>query len=297
MPLFFDKVQRASWAGYPFPVNEIDIHGQARLFVHEQPHADGGALEPLGRKPYIIRMRMQFDEGDLLYPDAYPTTLDTLRFLAESGQSAKLVVPNVGTIQAFCPQWTQRWTAMIRSGEHAEYEWIEDQSAQLKQVFFSGVSSARTMQQRASDLAAQKPTLDALDVDQSLLSKVLTGVNDIVSMRDRADLTAQLAADKIASLTNALQQLDEALTTPYGCEVLESVKRLWQTHLDFQANVKNTLAPPALWTVPMMMGVAQISQNIFGDVEHQTDILGWNPIEDAFAVPAGTQIRYLPQAA
>ncbi len=297
MAVYFDKVQQASWAGYAFPVNEIQIVGQARLYVHEYPHADGGNLEPLGRKPYRIRMRMVFDENDIHYPDAYPTTLDTLRFLAESGTSSKLVIPNLGTIQAFCPTWTQTWRAMVRSGESADYEFIEDQRATMKQVFFTGISSATSMQQKTSDLAAQKPTLDALGTDPSLLDNVLSAANDVVSIRDRADLTAQIAADKIASLNNALAALDDALTTPYAVDVLESLKQLWQTNIDFSQDVTSTLAPPSSYTVPALMSVADISRNLYGDTEHQVDLLAWNAVDDAYAIPAGTSIRYIPNAA
>lgn len=294
---FFDRVQRASWAGFPFPVNEIQIIGRARLYEHEYPHADGSNIEPLGRKSYRIRMRMVFDENDIHYPDAYPTTLDTLRFLAESSTSAKLVVPNVGTIQAFCPNWTQTWRAMVRSGESADYEFIEDQRATLKQVFFTGISSAASMAQKTSDLQAQKPTLDALGTDPSLLTNIITAANDVVAIRDRADLTAQLAADKIASLDNALGAMYDALTTPYAVDVLESLKQLWQTNIDFAQDVTSTLAPPSTYTVPMLMSVADISRNLYGDTEHQVDLLAWNAVDDAFAIPAGTTIRYLPNAA
>ncbi|HEY1956691.1 MAG TPA: DNA circularization N-terminal domain-containing protein [Polyangiaceae bacterium] len=295
--MFWDNVQQASWAGFPFPVNEIQIIGQARIYVHEYPHADGGNIEPLGRKPYRIRMRMTMDENDVFYPDAYPTQLDNLRFLAESGTSAKLVIPNVGTITAFCPSWTQTWRATVRSGENADYEFIEDQRATLKQVFFTGISSATSMQQKASDLTAQKPTLDALGTDPSLLTNVLNAANDVIAIRDRADLTAQLAADKIASLNNALAALDDALTTPYAVNVIESLKQLWQTNIDFAQDVTSTLAPPATYTVPSLLGIADVSRNIYGDTAHQVDLLAWNAIEDAFAIPAGTPIRYLPNAA
>lgn len=294
---FFDSVQQASWAGFAFPVNEIQILGQARLYTHEYPHADGGNIEPLGRKPYRIRMRMTFDENDFYYPNAYPTTLDTLRFLAESGTSSKLVIPNVGTIQAFCPNWVQTWRAMVRSGETADYEFIEDQRATLKQVFFTGISSATSMQQKTSDLLAQKPTLDALNVDSSLLTKVLNAANDVIAIRDRADLTATIAADKIASLNNALGSLDDALTTPYAVDVIEALKQLWQTNIDFSQDVTSTLLPPSTWLVTVEMGIADISRNLYGDTEHQIDLLAWNDLADAYAVPAGTPIRYLPNAA
>lgn len=297
MSLFFDSVQRASWAGFEFPVSEISIVGAGRLFVHEYPHADGGNLEPLGRKPYIIRMHMQFDEGNFNYPGNYPTTLDSIRFVAESGQSAKLVIPNVGSIQAFCPMWQQKWTSARRSGEDAEYEWIEDQSATLKQVFFTGIASAASMQQSSSDLESFKPKLDALGVDPSLLDKVLAGVNDVLAIRDQADLTAAIASAKIESLVTALDNLDTAITTPVGYDVLESLRRVWGATNDFATNVANNATPLSTYLVPMQMSIMDISRNIFGDTSRATDILSWNVIDDAFAVPAGQQLRYLPDAA
>lgn len=295
MPLFFDSVQQASWAGFVFPVRQISILGKARLHQHKYAHQDGANLEPLGRDPYIIRMRMVFDEGDEFYPGMYPDRLNDLRFIAESGTSSKLVVPNVGTINAFCPTWAQTWDVMVaRSGEHADYEWIEDQSAQLKQVFFTGISSTATMTQKTTDLAKFKDTGTSLGVDPSLFDKVINAAYDVVAIRDRADLTATMAADKIASLSNWLGALDDALTSPIGYQIIDACRALWQTLFDFESNVQNLIAPPSTWTVPGLMTIADVSRNIYGDTEHQVDLLTWNAVDDAFAIPAGTLIKYSP---
>lgn len=298
MPLFLDGAQKAEWAGFPFPVSEVRIVGEARLHVHEFQHQDGGLLEPLGRKPYRIMMHVVYDEGDQFYPGIYPERLNDIRFLAESGTSSKLVVPTVGSIQAFCPKWDQLLrVASSRSGQHADYEFIEDQSATLKQVFFAGASSAATMQQKTSDLSAMKLAVANLGADPTLIDKIVSASNDVLAIRDRADLTAALAADKIASLTSALDALDSAVTTPVGYDVLEAARQLWQTLLDFENDVANVINPPSTWLVPAQMDIGTISRTLYGDTDHQTDILVWNVIEDAFAVPAGTKIRYVPLAA
>jgi hypothetical protein len=46
------------------------------------------------------------------------------------------------------------------------------------------------------------------------------------------------------------------------------------------------------------MNVSQVSMAVYsGDGTRGTDILSLNPIENAFEIPAGTQIRYMVEAA
>lgn len=291
---FFDFVQRASWGGFEFPVDAIEVRGSARLAKHEHPHADGADLEPLGRNPYVIRMHMTFDENILDYPGNYPDTLNTLRALAESGSSENLVIPNLGTMKCFCPDWVQKWTAQVRSGEGADYEWIEDQPVGDFDTFVTGLSSSRAMTQRYNTLAAMIDAGNVPEVSASAWQDLQNAFNAVMAVRDRADLTAMLVTSKIEGLVNKISAIDRAITTPVGYQTLEALKRLWQATYQFQQDVAQKIKPPSTYLVPRLMSATDISRNLYGDTKHAVDILQWNPISDAFAVPAGTSVRYLP---
>src|SRR5438105_4964362 len=126
MPVYFDTLQRASFGGAEFPVESVSIVGGLRDHIHEYPHSQGGAPEKMGRKLYTIRMKAVFQTKFKLYPGLYPNTLNFLRKMFEEQSSADLVVPTIGTMTAYCRNWTQEMEWRIRNGEKADFEFVED---------------------------------------------------------------------------------------------------------------------------------------------------------------------------
>lgn len=292
---FFDQVQRASWFGIEFPVDKIEIHGSIRLAKHEYPHADGAALEPLGRNPYTIHMHMVFDENILDYPANYPDSLNTLRSIAENSGSGPLVIPNLGTINALCPSWAQMWSAAVLSGEGADYEWIEDMATgDTVDTFVSGLTSSRAMQSNYDTLAAMRDANLTPEVSLTAWQDLDAAFNAVMSIRDRADLGAMLVTARLESLVNKIGAIDRAITTPVGYQTLEALKRLWQATYELKQDVAQKLLPPSTFLVPRLMSATDVSRAIYGDTKHAIDILGINPIPDAYAIPAGTSLRYIP---
>ena len=84
MPLF-DNLERASFAGYAFPVSDVEVTGGLRDHVHEYPHSPGGAPEKLGRKLYEFSFTSPMLAGFPRYPKLWPETAASLRIVFEGG--------------------------------------------------------------------------------------------------------------------------------------------------------------------------------------------------------------------
>ena len=126
----FDTLQRASFQGIEFPITSMTLKGGIRDHIHEYPHAAGGAPEKLGRKLYEVSMQANFQSTFRAYPRLWPSALSKLRKIFEQQTTGDLVIPTIGTIQAYARNWTQQMEAKIRSGETATFEFVEDQGSE-----------------------------------------------------------------------------------------------------------------------------------------------------------------------
>lgn len=322
---FFDHVQPCSFAGIPIPVDMIEVKGGLRDHIHEPPHADGGIPEKLGRRLYTIDLHAIFDEGIPgyvgfgKYDDNYPDSMWKLRNLFESGLTDDLVLPNLGTIKAYARNWPQKWSADRRSGEEANYEFVEDPKVSLALGVFNldtvpdtpamlvELDHFNVLAQASNDrLDAAKQsrvpgtTLDlsqVSNVDPSLLSNVASAFNEIITLRDQEGLLATLLEEKIASLTQYANLVTQAITSPFDIHLLYALQDMMAAARSFQSNAQNTIAPIKTWVVTRTMPVSDISTALFGDTTHAMDILNMNPIDNAFRVRAGTKIRYIDASA
>ena len=308
---YFDQVQRCSFGSVEFPVDMIEIRGGIRHHVHEFPHADGGAPEKLGRKLYVVRLHAVFDESIAAYPNNYPDSLFTLRSKIASGQSGPLTLPNIGTMNAYCPDFTHRWTAAVRSGETADFEFIEDPGvieldgfeipdtvAMFVQLDHMNLEAAAAAARLAAQQAATvtEGTLDLTQcsvVDPNAVSGLTSAFTDLARLRGELDFAGQVLSQKVAAITQYANAIDRTITSPLDIGLLQSVVQLQQTATQLANNAKNKVAPYKTWIVPRLMSVTEISAALYGDTSHAMDLLQLNPIDNAFAVAAGTQIRYL----
>lgn len=311
---FFDHVARCSFDGVEFPITGIECIGGLRDHIHEFPHADGGAPEKLGRKLYVIRIHAIFDEGITLYDNNYPGELARLREVFEVGFTRDLVLPNLGTIKAYCRSWPQKWDAAVRSGETAEFEFVED-----PQISNAGVFSIESLPSQAgmfvqldhynqeqaaqearfSDAFSALPPGGSLDLSQvsliqpGLLSSFGSAFNAVITLRDQESLYGALLEAKVASVLRSADLIDKAISSPFDVSLLYAVQDMISSVQKFQKNATNTLAPIKKYTTPRFMSVSAISAAIFGDTTHAMDILQMNPIADAFRVPPQTVIDYI----
>ena len=311
--VFFDRVQPASFAGIEFAVNMIEVIGGIRDHIHEFPHSDGGIPEKLGRKLYVIRMHAVFDEGILELPGNYPFGMNNLQAQCESGDTQTLVIPQLGSIQAYCRNWPRKWTWQVRSGEEADYEFVEDDVITSLDVFPSAVPSTPSMalqlgnfaaeaflqQQRLAAAAAQVSPGFPLDLSQcsniglGLINSVKSAFNAVLAIRDQETLAGLVLQQKIAAANQYISQLDRALSIPLDANLLAAVRGMNKSLRALSANISGTVSPIKTYEVRTPMAVSAISAAVFGDTLHAMDILRMNPIENPFLVPAGTLVKYI----
>lgn len=313
---FFDTVQRCSFGGLEFPIDSIDLRGGIRDHIHTFPHADGGAPEKMGRKLYEISIHAIFDEGlALTYPLLYPDTLWKLRILFEAGSTEDLVLPNLGTIKAYCRDWPQSWRANVRSGETATLTFIEDpQVAQLSVFNLNQVpDSPETMagdlddfnvqaQASADRLAAQKQattpgsTLDLTqcsNINPDALSQMASVFGELMALRGVADLALTRLDQLVNSLSSYANQIASTITSPFDYKLLYLMQDMMASATAFKANSVGSLGSLKKYVTERRMTAMEIATAIFGDSSRTMDILNLNPITDAFNVPANTTIVYI----
>jgi len=293
---FFDSLPLASFIGKSFPVYEIRVMGGLRDHDHEFPYMPASSPEKMGRRPYQIMMSCPFHDTFKKYPNLYPQQLDTLRGFFEQQASGALVIPTIGTINAYARHWQQTATYRHRSGETAEFLFAEDQSQLfLTDELFASAASNMTTKKSDFDAAAALSKFQA-PATPDLLAAFDNAVNAVLAIQDTAEAMSNLMATRLARMVQAAQALDASadFQNPVNWPVVSVLHDLWDQAQTQLQNLQQTQVKPLTYTVKVKSSVTQISIAIYGDSSHAMDILQLNPIVDAFAVPAGSSILYYP---
>lgn len=294
----FDQLQRASFSGFEFPVKSVRVMGGLRDHVHEYPHVAGGASEKLGRKLYDVTMQCAFLQGlvDARWANLWPDRLGRLRRLWEAGETAALHIPTIGTIQAYAVDWTQEMDARIRSGEMVEVKYREDESAAFL------VNALVQVSPSAVAASAQKLELETREL--SPVPSIFTGIQDaanaIFAFGDQFELAGNLVEAKILGLVALLREADEQLDIldePVNHRILDALHELWLSAVQLQEDLQNKSAKLERYTLPATMAISDVARQLYGDTSRGGDILQLNAIEDPFAIPAGTVLRFYQIAA
>jgi prophage DNA circulation protein len=301
-----DAFPRASFDGVEFPYSEVSVKGGIRYSIHEFPHANGGEPEKMGRKPYVITFKttMQSILGSDLereYPDAYPTGMRLLREKFEIQLSAALVVPTIGKIRAVATDWIQRFDAKAPSGESFDIEFLEDQESIFLTSGASGLASSAAAAAEINDELAAAAALAEFKKEQTL--SVFQQINDAVTAVQGAvamgDAFARVVEGKIRAVVSLCAFADsslEELQNPQNHLVIAALKDLWLAHVELADNVIETTQTIREWTVPTKMAIGAVSSRLYGTSERGGEILQLNGVDDAFAIPAGTVLRYVADA-
>lgn len=297
MGAYFDGLEKASFGGVVFPIEDVTISSTQRHHIHEYPHTPGGALEKLGRRPYTIRVTPVFDEGIENYGNEvtplYPNRLNALQQFYENEVSSSLVIPTLGSIQAFMTSFSRRASHTNRSGERVEMEFVEDQSSRF---LVSELVNSNT----AADVAAKSAELIELAEQAGIKSDLFDQINEIANfvlgIADTAELYSNYAAGKIQGLALIVQKADatiEAFQNPENWRVLEALKDLASSVRGLYDNFTAGDLAPRVYTTPRQMTIQEVSLAIYGRTDRSFDLLQLNPIEDSLAIPIGRAIRYL----
>jgi hypothetical protein len=297
----FDGFQRMSFDGIAFPVSDVVVKGSVRHHVHEFPHSPGGEPEKMGRKLYTVSLTAHFHELpftdlDEFYPKLYPEGLSTLQRTWEAQKTADLVVPNLGTIRAFCTEWTRKVDFRgARTGELVDLQFLEDQEKDylLENVIEFGEDFQKTYDRLEALMGTKIPE------PPSVFQAINDVVTAILAISGAADASQRLLAAKIAGLTQLCSTAEREvaeLQDASNWQVLEALKDLWKAAVDLGEQVGGPEVQILTYEVLGTMAIAQVSTAIYGTAERARELLDLNDIPDVFAIPPGTRIRYLRES-
>lgn len=294
----FDKLQRASFDGIEFPVESVDVSGSIRDHIHEYPHADGGAPEKMGRRLYIVKMVANFQNTFKGYPDLWPTNLGKLRLMFENQLTSDLVIPTVGTIQAYCRNWSQLMEAKIRSGEKATFEFVEDQETKELTADLIRVGEPANFSSAGDDFLASKALFDFRDDKRaiSIFDAISNLVNFVTAFKDQTEAGLALLDAKFMAVMNLLSQFDhtEAMLNPLNEPGIQVAMRLWAAAQKASEDLASKKTPIQIYVVPITSAMSSICAAIYGDTERVTELMQLNAVVNVMSIPAGTLIRFYP---
>ena len=292
MPTAFDGLPRAGFYAIKFPITHLSIKGSGRQHIHEYPHSAGGQPEKLGRKLYTIKMRALFYDVFATYGDLYPTAMNSLIIQFEQQLTGPLVIPTVGTIQAFCTEWPREADfSKIRSGEVMDLEFLEDPGDQ-SQSFLSqnlGQGAAASIA-TAVLMAPSYPTASS-----SLLQSIQNSINSVLAIEQQVDLYGTYLSNQVTGILALFDEFDSspAMQNPANYPLMTVVHDAAALMVQYQKSLTTKQGTPMKYRVPHVMSVSQVSTAIFGSSSQAVTILEMNALDDAMAIPAGTQITYL----
>lgn len=296
----FDSLRRASFDGIEFPVKRVSIKGRYRHHEHEYLRVPGAVIEKLERSVYNIEMEAAIDVNIRGYGTLWPDGINALQKKYESGTTGPLVIPTIGTIPAFQPEWDRTADmARLRSGELLKLSFKEDQTERFVQLAL--VKTQQQSVQTSTDaLTAKRLLLGVVPPgDANLFDQIVGAANSVLAIKDQADLYGGLLAAKLARLTNLMNQADkqlESLKHPENSDVLDAFLELWNAGVNMATNLAESPRGPKLWTVPRLMSVGDIASAIYGSTERANEIMLNNRLSDPFQVTAGTKIIYFEDA-
>lgn len=296
----FDGLQRASFAGFEFPVSEITITGGARDHVHEYPHSPGGAPEKLGRKLYEFRMVGLFQQGFKSYRLLYPETLFSLRIVWEGQRTFDLVVPTLGTIQAYPISWVERAEPKrMRNGVTVEMVYREDASDLflVKELIKTGTSGLGT----DLDTFETVIVIEGLGLIELFIA-IIAMANEILAIKDQGDLLASVVIAKTEALTRLCAEADttlDVLDDPVHFRVLDALHALWASSIRLNRDALRRAQPLDAYIVPpgVIMSVLDVSRAVYGDSSRAVEIMRNNALDDPFAIRGPFPIRVYQNAA
>lgn len=288
-----EDLDQLKFAGVRIPFESIRVRGGIREHVHEFPHAQGGAPEKLGRRLYEIEITSRFTSG-LVNPELaylWPRQLNELMASFEAQTTQDLQLPDIGTIKAYCYTWDRSLSAMFVNGATVTMSFREDQSEEfLVQKLLTGSQTGLIEKNEALQLEG-----DLIEPKPDIFDAINAAANSVRAALDANDLYGQLLEAKILGLLQLVEDADrrwDAFNDPNNAGALDALLALWSATVDLFEDVFQTGAELKTWTVPGEMSVAEISTALYGDTERAVDILNLNALDDPYAVPAGTSIRY-----
>ncbi len=293
-------LKRLEFAGLPIPYSKIRVVGGLRHYVHEYPHVAGGSLEKLGRKLYEVTATCHFDALSLSgrYSLMWPDGINAFRALFEKGQTSPLVIPWIGSIDACAVEWGEDFDVKVISGEGVEVKWIEDQESEF---LLDSVLPFKSSGGFAAKVEAFEYRIDYLEIDPpvGILESIRKVANDVIAVRDTAELYTSLVDAKLNELLNLIREADKTvalLNDPMNHQLLEDLHELWSATQELVNDIAQLDQVMDTYLTPRVMRIDEIAQAIYQAGDRAYELMQLNALEDPFAVPANTTIRYYKAA-
>lgn len=289
-------MRRASFGGFQFPWNRIQISGSLRHHVHEYPHQPGGEIEELGRKLYEFKFSSDFHDTMFGWPNVYPEQLGKLRRKFEEETTEDLVIPNFGTVRAKCIKWDQTLVAKARSGESVEFTFLENTQNAFSIGFILGSSTAAMLPAvaRLQQIAA------AQGIKSGLFADLESAVGDLATLVQKGQLVGAVAYGKVKTVLNLCADIESLpiLNKAGSYPTANANRDVWASANKVSVDMLRRDQPLQTFFVDHTMSIVDVSLAIFGDTLHAMEILQLNDLDDAMALPPGTLVKhYQPPAA
>lgn len=299
MPIF-DNFPPASFQGVKFPVSESEIRGGLRDHVHEYPHSAGGTPEKMGRKLYEITLTIPAHATFRRYPTLYPDDVNFLQDLFEAQTTDDLVVPNIGTIRAYCYDWTRKASGKKRSGEDIVWRFREDPPADALDAWVVSVDTSTGLMGAVTNLETAMEAVPPGKLAQLMnqLGSLIERVNDMLAYKDQADLYGNLLEAKLLGIADLCSQIDGLtdVKDPRNWRLADAMRSIWASTVGAVKDLDQKKQVLQTYVTPAAMTITDVSKALYRDAKRGMDILRLNAIEDAYAIPRGTSVRYYPDA-
>lgn len=298
----FDGFPRATFNGFPFPVETSRIRGGLRDHVHEYPHSPGGSPEKLGRSLYEFDVEVHFDARFTSYPNLYPQTLDTLVGFFEQQVTADLRLPQMpSAVPSYCRKWEREMRNKIRSGESVHLLFVEDQSTLFLFQDLISTSTANV----SGDFVAFTGAITNLPFTPpasifAFFDQIKSFVGSIQALQDTAELYGNRLSNAVTGLINACASLDtqDAMQIVPAYALVEALHAMWASAQTLDNDLQQNGVQLQSWIVPAQMDIGRVSMSLYsGDSSHASDLLSLNDVPDPLLIPAGATLYYYPQAA
>jgi prophage DNA circulation protein len=294
------------------PATRLSISSNGRISIHEYRWIRGGKIEDHGRGLYSFRVNATFTTDPRYRPALYPDTVSQLRALYESRKVGTLALPDIGRVLCRISEWDQdqQFPGGRPTSAEVSLSFLEDDgnrflpvtTTQATQAGFADATAKWTkfVSDNHPDPAFAPVDLKGLQKKKAfdVFDQISAVANAILGIRDQLNLASELLASKIDSLTNLLEEADRGawLNDPMNFEFVYALKALWSATLQL-ANDKPAGTEIRTYRVTRTSSVSQVSYAIYGDTTRARDLLGLNDFPDAMAIPAGTSVTYLQEAA
>lgn len=298
----FDNWKQLSFGGIVFPFSDITIKGSLRHYLHEFIKRPGGEVETLARKAYVVSVKCEMLDTIIpvnsfaRYVDLYPSRLSALVSLCEQGDPQDLFLPMLGkALRVKATDWTRSISANRRSGESVSFEFLEDSTEAFTALNLIGATSASIVPM----MAVVQREVEALgDVRaKDFLDKLIDAVNSYLDAVDRVNEVIEYQTARIDTVVTRCAALAAVPSIGLATSATAnlSVIRFWALATRIRDQRASASRPILGFVTDRVMSVVDVAIAL-GNPLKAIEILRFNDLDDAMAIPRNTSLRYLAAA-